>query len=184
MKTQQMKRICSLITSVFAASMLYAQTPYLEYYKKPSFLLSKYNTCNTDTTLKMLSRAKFMIEGLSQNLGGRTDAATFEVKVDPDSVYDCSYKTYSAQFSDCSIEYVTYGLADKLCINLNNKRYALSCLDGGMDVHIKYLSHQYTQKGEGEKLYVKITEDLPLTASDNSVLILKKGSSFSFENAK
>ena len=51
-----------------------------------------------------------------------------------------------------------------------------------MDVHIKYLSHQYTRTKKGEKLAVKITEDLPLTAKDNSVLLLKKGSSFSFDN--
>lgn len=177
-----MKRIFTLILSVLVATAIYAQTPYLEYNEKPSFILSKYNACNKNVMLKMQSCANFMIEGVTQNVGGKTDTATFEVKVDPDSVYDCSYKIYSAQFADCSIEYVTYGLADKLSIVFNNKQYSLSCLDGGMDVHIKYLSHQYTHIGEKEKLSVNITEDLPLTATDKSVLLLKKGSSFSFDD--
>ena len=129
----------------------------------------------------MQSYANFMIEGVSQDIGGKTDSATFEVKVDPDSVYDRSYKIYSAQFADCSIEYITYGLADKLSILLDGKQYSLSCLDGGMDVHIKYLSHQYTSIGAREKLSVNITEDIPLTAKDKSVLLLKKGRSFSFD---
>lgn len=177
-----MKFLFSLFFFIFVATSVYAQkTPYLEYNEKPSFLLSKYNACNKNVRLKMQSYANFMIEGVSQNIGGKTDSATFEVKVDPDSVYDCSYKIYSAQFADCSIEYITYGLADKLSILLDGKQYSLSCLDGGMDVHIKYLSHQYTSIGAREKLSVNITEDLPLTAKDKSVLLLKKGSSFSFD---
>ena len=39
-----------------------------------------------------------------------------------------------------------------------------------------------TRSKKGEKLAVKITEDLPLTAKDESVLLLKKGSSFTFDN--
>ena len=158
---------------------IYAQKPpYLEYYKQTSFLLSKYNACNKNAILKMQSYANLMIEGASKSIGGKANLATLEVKVDPDSVYDHSYKIYSAQFSGCSVEYVTY----KLSIVLDGKQYALSCLDGGMDVHIKYLYHQYTRTEKGEKLAVKITEDLPLMAKDNSVLLLKKGSSFSFDN--
>lgn len=177
-----MKRVFSLILFVLVGISIYAQKiSCLEYYEKPSFLLSKYNACNKNVKLKMQSCANLMIEGVPQNVGGEASSATFEVKVDPDSVYDCSYKIYSAQFADCSIKYITYGLADKLSIIFNNKKYSLSCLDGGMDVHIKYLSHQYTRIGEGEKLSVKITEDLPLTAKDKSVILLKKGSSFSFD---
>lgn len=130
----------------------------------------------------MQSCASFMIEGAPHGVGGKADLATFEVKVDPDSVYDYSYKIYSAQFADCSIEYTTYGLADKLSIVLDGKQYSLSCIDGGMEVHIKYLSHQYMRIGEREKLLVKITGDVPLTATDKSVLLLKKGSSFSFDD--
>lgn len=178
-----MKRFFSLFFSLCVVTSIYAQKPpYLEYYKKPSFLLSKYNACNKNAILKMQSYANLMIEGASKSIGGKANLATLEVKVDPDSVYDHSYKIYSAQFSGCSVEYVTYGLADKLSIVLDGKQYALSCLDGGMDVHIKYLSHQYTCTKKGEKLAVKITEDLPLTAKDNSVLLLKKGSSFSFDD--
>ena len=178
-----MKRFFSLIFSVLVVTSIYAQkTPYLEYNEKPSFLLSKYNACNKNVILKMQSCANFMIEGDPKNIGGKVDSATFEVKVDPDSVYDRSYKIYSAQFADCSIDYITYGLADKLSIVLDGKQYSLSCLDGGMDVHIKYLSHKYTRIGEREKLSVNITEDLPLTATDKSVLLLKKGSSFSFDD--
>lgn len=167
---------------MFVVTSVYAQkTPYLEYNEKPSFLLSKYNACNKNLRLKMQSCANFMIAGVPQDIGGKTDSATFEVRVDPDSVYDCSYKIYSAQFADCCIEYITYGLADKFSVLLDGKQYSLSCLDGGMDVHIKYLSHQYMRTGAREKLSVKITEDLPLTAEDKSVLLLKKGSFFSFD---
>ena len=155
-----MKRFFSLIFSVLVVTSIYAQkTPYLEYNEKPSFLLSKYNACKKNVILKMQSCANFMIEGDPKNIGGKVDSATFEVKVDPDSVY-----------------------ADKLSIVLDGKQYSLSCLDGGMDVHIKYLSHQYTRIGEREKLSANITEDLPLTATDKSVLLLKKGSSFSFDD--
>ena len=102
------------------------------------------------------------------------------ITIEPDSVYDCSYKIYSAQFSNCSINYTTYAFADKLSITYNNKEYSLSCIDGGMDVHIKNLSHKYKSLKNGEELHVYVTEDIPLMAKDRSEIVLQKGSFFFF----
>ena len=128
-----------------------------------------------------VSSANLEIRDITEKLEGKTDDATFEIKVDPDSVYDYSYKIYSAQFKNFNIKYTTYFEADKLSIVLKNKEYTLSCIDGGMDVHIKYLSHQYTPRKDGEKLSISVIEDLPLVATDKSKILLKKGSYFCFD---
>ncbi len=147
-----MKRILILLFSAFVATMLYAQIPLnkdcYEYNAKPSFLLSRYNNYNQNIVLKMQASATLVfdisdllnmqeikeiasaenltISGISEQVGGKTDSATFEVRVDPDSVYDCSYKIYSAKFKDCKIKYITYSQADKLSVILKDKEYALS----------------------------------------------------------
>lgn len=202
-----MKRILIILISAFLSTMLYAQVSFnkdcYEYDAKPSFLLSIYKSCQQPIVMKMQSSADLIIDNKndpavrkvreiasSANLvideivtkvDGETDDATFEIKVDPDSVYDYGYKIYSAQFADFKIHYMTYFWADQLSIVLNKKEYSLSCIDGGMDVHIKYLSHEYIGTEMGEKLRISITEDLPLEAADKSTILLKKGSSFCFD---
>ena len=199
-----MKRIFILLFSALVSTLLYAQTtPYMEYYASPSFLLSRYKTCHQPVVLKMqssstllidisshmdmkkiretMSSADLEIRDITEKMEGKTDNATFEIKVDPDSVYDYSYKIYSAQFKNFSIKYTTYFEADKLSIVLKNKEYTLSCIDGGMDVHIKYLLHKYTPKRDGEKLSISVTGDLPLVAADKSKILLKKGSYIIFD---
>ena len=199
-----MKRIFILLFSALVPTLLYAQnTPNIEYDTSPSFLLSRYKTCHQPVVLKMqsssmllidisslldmkkiretVSSANLEIRDITEKLEGKTDDATFEIKVDPDSVYDYSYKIYSAQFKNFNIKYTTYFEADKLSIVLKNKEYTLSCIDGGMDVHIKYLSHQYTPRKDGEKLSISVIEDLPLVATDKSKILLKKGSYFCFD---
>ena len=199
-----MKRIFILLFSVLISTLLYAQnTPYIEYDASPSFLLSRYKTCHQPVVLKMQSSSTLLIDisslldmktiretvssadlefrDITEKMEGKTDDATFEIKVDPDSVYDCSYKIYSAQFKNFSIKYTTYFEADKLSIILKNKEYTLSCIDGGMDVHIKYLLHKYTPRKDGEKLSISVIEDLPLVAADKSQILLKEGSYFSFD---
>lgn len=209
-KTQRkMKRIFILLFTAFVTTMLYAEIPpYIECNAAPNFLHSRYKTCHQPVVLKMQSSSTLFIDisslpdmkkiketGSSTNLEirditekmeGKTDDATFEIKVDPDSVYDNSYKIYSAQFKNFSIKYTTYFEADKLSIVLKNKEYTLSCIDGGMDVHIKYLLHKYTPKRDGEKLSISVTGDLPLVAADKSKILLKKGSYiiFDIENAQ
>ena len=199
-----MKRIFILLFTAFITTMLYAEIPpYTECFVKPSFRLSRYTDCHQPAVLKMessanltvdnsndpavkkireiASSAHLVIDDIFTKVDGKTDEATFEIKADPDSVYDYSYKIYSAQFADFKIQYTTYFLADKLSIVLNKKEYALSCIDGGMDVHIKYLSHEYIGTEEGEKLRISITDDLPLQARDKTTILLKKGSSFCFD---
>ena len=176
---------------------------YVEYDAVPSFLLSRYKDCHQPLVLKMQSSAHLIIENnndpavkkireiassahlviddIFTKMDEKTDDATFQIKVDPDSIYDYSYKIYSAQFADFKIQYTTYFWADQLSIVLNKKEYSLSCIDGGMDVHIKYLSHEYFPKREGEKLCIRVTEDFPLEAADKSMILLKKGSIFSFD---
>lgn len=199
-----MKRIFILLFSVLISTLLYAQNaPYIEYEASPSFLLSRYKTCHQPVVLKMQSSSTLLIDisslldmktiretvssadlefrDITEKMEGKTDDATFEIKVDPDSVYDYSYKIYSAQFKNFSIKYTTYFEADKLSIILKHKEYTLSCIDGGMDTHIKYLLHKYTPKKDGEKLSISVIEDLPLVAADKSRILLKKGSYFSFD---
>ena len=199
-----MKRIFILLFSALVSTLLYAQNaPYMENDASPSFLHSRYKNCHQPVVLKMqssstlfidisslldmkairetVSSANLEIRNITEKMKGKTDDATFEIKVDPDSVYDCSYKIYSAQFKNFSIKYTTYFEADKLSIVVKNKEYTLSCIDGGMDVHIKYLLHKYTPKKEGEKLSISVIEDLPLLAADKSKILLKRGSYFSFD---
>lgn len=197
-----MKRIFILLFSVFVTTMFYAQS-YTEWYAKPSFCLSRYNDCQQPLVMKMRSSAHLIIDNKNDpsvkkireiassahlviddiftKADGKTDNATFKIELDPDTIYDYGYKIYSAQFADFKIQYTTYFWADKLSIVLNEKEYSLSCIDGGMDVHIKYLSHEYIGTCEGEKLNIRVTEDLPLEARDKSTILLKKGSSFCFD---
>ena len=202
-----MKRIFILLFSALVTTMLYAQVSInkdcYEYDAKPSFCLSRYTDCQQPLELKMRSSAHLIIDNKNDpavkkiremessahlliddiltKLDGKTYDATFKIELDPDSVYDYGYKIYSAQFADFKIQYMTYFWADQLSIVLNKKEYTLSCIDGGMDVHIKYLSHRYTGTREGEKLIISVTEDLPLEARDKSTILLKKGSHFSFD---
>ena len=201
------KNFLSVVTLLMLSGAAFAQVPLnqdcYEYYAKPSFLLSRYNYCQQPIVMKMqtsanliidnnndpavrkireiASSANLVIDDIFTKVDGKTDDATFEIKVDPDSVYDYGYKIYSAQFADFKIQYMTYFWADQLSIVLNKKEYSMSCIDGGMDVHIKYLSHEYIGTEKGEKLRISITEDLPLEAADKSTILLKKGSSFCFD---
>lgn len=198
----KMKCIFILIFFTLGTTMLHAQA-YTEWYAKPSFLLSIYNDCRQPIVLKMqssahliidnnndpavkkireiASSANLVIDDIFTKVEGKTEDATFETKVDPDTIYDYCYKIYSAKFTNCKIKYATYFWADGLSIVLNNKEYSLSCIDGGMDVHIKYLSHEYIGKKDGENLCITVTEDIPLEARDRSRILLKKGSSFCFD---
>ena len=174
------KRILLLLQLMMIGTSLYAQSQFLEYHKKPAFIASKYNGVCKNTVLKMQSYAIIQLNEPPMVLGGNADSSFFKVEVDPDSVYDCSYKIYSAQFSNCSINYTTYAFADKLSITYNDKEYSLSCIDGGMDVHIKNLTHKYKSLKNGEELHIYVTEDIPLTAKDRSEIVLQKGSYFFF----
>ena len=175
-----MKRILILLQLMMFVGFLSAQSQFLEYYKEPAFIASKYNDYSKNIVLKMQSYAIIQIDEPPMVLGGNADSSFFKVEIEPDSVYDCSYKIYSAQFSNCSINYTTYAFADKLSITYNNKEYSLSCIDGGMDVHIKNLSHKYKSLKNGEELHVYVTEDIPLMAKDRSEIVLQKGSFFFF----
>lgn len=178
-----MKRTFILFQLLIIGCTLFAQSQFTEYYKKPAFIVSKYKDCCSPLVLKMQSRACILIDKSAVEFGGNAASSSFKIEVDPDSVYDCSYKIYSAQFSNCSISYTTYFWADELSITYNNKKYSLSCIDGGMDVHIKPLSHHYRLLENGEELRIDVTDDFPLTAKDRSQIILKRGSFFIFRTS-
>ena len=105
----EMKRIFILLFSALVSTLLYAQnTPYMEYDASPSFLLSRYKTCHQPIVLKMQSSSTLLIDisslmdmkkiretvssadleirDITEKMEGKTDDATFEIRVDPDSV--------------------------------------------------------------------------------------------------
>lgn len=175
-----MKLCFLLLTALVGTTTAMAQSSDLEYTATPEFIASKYNKAPAGT-LRAHARAKIFLGTSSQPLGGKDPSAALTIQTDSDSTYDGSCKIYAARFDRCAVTYTTYALADALRLVIDGKEYALSCIDGGMDVHIRHLSHQYRSTKRGERLKIEVLEDLLLTAADRQTVVLKKGSRFEFE---
>jgi hypothetical protein len=156
-----------------------AQRTFTEYYGTPAFLQSKYHSLSTAVAYPMRATVNLRL-GNNKSIQREDQKARFVTLVDPDSVYDATYKVYAAELSDLRVEYMTYNQADRLSITLNGETYTANCIDGGSDVFLKNLAHSYKTTPTGEELRLKVAKDFPLTAKDKSKLWLRANSEFVF----
>ena len=156
-----------------------AQSTFTEYYGTPAFLQSKYHSLSTAVAYPMRATVDFRL-GNNMSIQRENHKARFVTLVDPDSVYDATYKVYVAELSDLRVEYMTYNQADRLSITLNGETYTANCIDGGSDVFLKNLAHSYKTTPTGEELRLKVAKDFPLTAKDKSKLWLRANSEVVF----
>lgn len=155
------------------------QDSFKEYCGTPEFAQSKYHHLEKAVNYSVKASLHLLLG--KENAKKGVDAnARFITQVDPDSVYDKTYKVYSAALSGLRIEYVTYNQADRLTITLNGKVFEANCIDGASDVFLKYLAHSYKQTADGEELRMKVTKDFPLTAKDKTELWLRANSELVF----
>ena len=156
-----------------------AQSTFTESYGTPAFVQSKYHSLSTAVAYPAKATVDLRI-GNNKSIQREDQKARFVTLVDPDSVYDATYKVYAAEFSDLRVEYMTYNQADRLSLTLNGKTYTANCIDGGSDVFLKNLAHSYKSTPTGEELRLTVAKDFPLTAKDKSKLWLRANSEVVF----
>ena len=156
-----------------------AQSTFTESYGTPAFVQSKYHSLSTAVAYPAKATVDLRL-GNNKSIQREDQKARFVTLVDPDSVYDATYKVYAAELSDLRVEYMTYNQADRLSLTLNGKTYTANCIDGGSDVFLKNLAHSYKTTPTGEELHLKVAKDFPLTAKDKSKLWLRANSEFVF----
>ena len=156
-----------------------AQSTFTESYGTPAFVQSKYHSLSTAVAYPAKATVDFRI-GNDKSIQREDQKARFVTLIDPDTVYDATYKVYAAKLSDFAVEYMTYNQADRLSITLNGKTYTANCIDGGCDVFLKDLVHTYKKSQTGEELRLKVAKDFPLTAKDKSKLWLRANSEVVF----
>ena len=156
-----------------------AQSTFSESYGTPAFVQSKYHSLSTAVAYPAKATVDLRI-GNNMSIQREDQKARFVTLVDPDSVYDATYKVYAAELLDFAVEYMTYNQADRLSLTLNGKTYTANCIDGGSDVFLKNLAHSYKTTPTGEELRLKVAKDFPLTAKDKSKLWLRANSEFVF----
>ena len=156
-----------------------AQSTFTESYGTPAFLQSKYHSLSTAVAYPAKATVDLRISN-NKSIQREDQKARFVTLVDPDSVYDATYKVYAAELSDLRVEYMTYNQADRLSLTLNGKAYTANCIDGGSDVFLKNLAHSYKTTPTGEELRLKVVKDFPLTAKDKSKLWLRANSEVVF----
>ena len=156
-----------------------AQSTFTESYGTPAFLQSKYHSLSTAVAYPAKATVDLRI-GNNKSIQREDHQARFVTLVDPDSLYDATYKVYVAELSDLRVEYMTYNQADRLSLTLNGETYTANCIDGASDVFLKNLVHSYKSTPTGEELRLKVVKDFPLRAKDNSKLWLRANSEFVF----
>ena len=97
-----------------------AQSTFTESYGTPAFVQSKYHSLSTAVAYPVKATVDFRI-GNNKSIQREDQKARFVTLVDPDSVYDATYKVYAAELSDLRVEYMTYNQADRLSLTLNGK---------------------------------------------------------------
>ena len=156
-----------------------AQSTFTESYGTPAFVQSKYHSLSTAVAYPAKATVDLRI-GNNKSIQRQDQKARFVTLVDPDTVYDATYKVYAAELSDLRVDYMTYNQADRLSLTLNGKTYTANCIDGGSDVFLKNLAHSYKSTPTGEELRLKVSKDFSLTAKDKSKLWLRANSEFVF----
>ncbi len=105
--------------------------------------------------------------------------AKFRVIKEQENVYDCSAKSYDINNQQFSMIYTIRNYADCIEILFKKKKFILNAIDGGEDVHLKNLHHEYRLENGYEIFTLSITREMYLYFADRlDHLTLKKGSQF------
>ena len=96
------------------------------------------------------------------------------VEKDKYEVYDVSSKNYTGSTTSgkTEVKYQTYGSANSLGITLNGSYYELSSIDGACDLVINGLEYFYESEKTSEYLIIKITKEIELLGTFNSIKVL------------
>ena len=76
-----------------------AQSTFTESYDTPAFVQSKYHSLSTAVAYPAKATVDLRI-GNNKSIQREDHQARFVTLVDPDSVYDATYKVYAAELSD------------------------------------------------------------------------------------
>jgi hypothetical protein len=107
------------------------------------------------------------LSGDTLNLSIDQDIALLQIIPDPDEVYDVSRKVYSCKNERAIVKYSTYAFANAIEINIDQKAYELSLIDGGCDLIIKELEFVYKETVNQETLYLFFTGNVGLYQTPN-----------------
>ena len=156
----------------------------MEPYDQPDFTSSIFYTKCESKEYPSSSSFKIRLDYQGKRLEMKspsTCTGAVQITKDKDEVYDCSYKQYKIESDSLDVAYTVYCLSDCLTLSLNGKRFMLRLIDGGCDIHIKYLKHCFYKESNTETMTMKVTEDILLFEEGNikkTYMVLKKGSEF------
>lgn len=104
--------------------------------------------------------------------------AKLVVEKDEYEIYDVSSKNYigSTTSGKTKVKYQTYGSANSLGIKFNGSYYELSSIDGACDLVIKGLEYFYESEKTTEYLIIKITNEIELIGTFDSIKVLPNSS--------
>ena len=156
----------------------------MELYDNADFTNSIFYTKKESKKYPSSASFKIKFDYLGKRFGMKsTESCTGAIQIFKDKyeIYDSSYKQYKMEGDSLDIAYTIYNLSDCITLNLNGKRFMFNLIDGGCDIHIKYLEHSFSKEGNTETMTMKVTEDILLFEDDNinnTYMVLKKGSEF------
>src|ERR1035437_777912 len=102
--------------------------------------------------------------GVKSTFSFSEDSVNLKIVLDPDSVYDVSFKNYILIKEGLHLEYRTYAMANALYINFGGTKYQLSLIDGACDVVINGLEYEYKTSQGKELLILNFTDKVGLFA--------------------
>ncbi|MCD8178700.1 MAG: hypothetical protein LUE98_15290 [Tannerellaceae bacterium] len=111
------------------------------------------------------------------------NSANLFLQEDPDSIYDVSWKKYSAYTTSgkTKVGYTTYAMANYLEITTGSQTFSLGGIDGACDSIINGLSYDYAAEKEAEYLILAVQKEIRLLAEDRkSHLLLLPNSTLVF----
>jgi hypothetical protein len=121
--------------------------------------------------------------GVKSTFSFSEDSVNLNIVLDPDSIYDVSFKNYILKKEDLHLEYRTYAMANALYINLGGTKYQLSLIDGACDNVINGLEYEYKTTPGKELLILNFTDKVGLFVDrsyKDPELFIQKGSTLVF----
>ena len=125
--------------------------------------------------------------GVKSTLSFSEDSVNLNIVLDPDSIYDVSFKNYILIKEGIHLEYRTYAMANALYINLGGTKYQLSLIDGACDNVINGLEYEYKTAPGKELLILNFTDKVGLfidRSYKEPELFIQKGSILVFSMKK
>ncbi|MBS9766419.1 MAG: hypothetical protein KGV44_02625 [Flavobacteriaceae bacterium] len=168
----------SVVNSSFAQS----DKDVFEYHSSPEFTNSIfYKKCNSKTyTSAAIWNLSLNYQDKSYDFSTDKEfSAKFRIIKEQENIYDCSTKSYNVNNQQFSMIYTIRNYADCIEILFKKKKFRLNAIDGGEDVHLKNLHHEYRLEDAYEIFTLSVTRDMYLYSTDRlDCLTLKKGSQF------